>query len=137
LSELPGPPEAPKNCYDGGVSKPTVYQYPKCSTCRKALAYLDAQGVSYDAVDIVAQPPSRKQLAAALAQSGLPVKRFFNTSGQSYRDGKFGERLPQMSEAQALAALATDGKLIKRPLIVGDGFILVGFDAEQYSARFG
>ena len=116
---------------------PTVYQYPKCSTCRKALAHLDARGVRYESVDIVLQPPSRAQLSAALRQSGLPIKRFFNTSGQSYREGKFGERLPEMSEAQALDALAADGKLIKRPLIVGKGFVLVGFDAEAYQARFG
>jgi len=93
--------------------------------------------VSYESVDIVAQPPSRKQLAAALQQSGLPVKRFFNTSGQSYREGKFGERLPKLSDAQALDALAADGKLIKRPLVVGKGFVLVGFDADQYRERFG
>jgi arsenate reductase len=116
---------------------PTVYQYPKCSTCRKALAYLDSKGVSYESVDIVLQPPSKTQISAALKQSGLPIKRFFNTSGQSYRDGKFGERLPGMSDSQALDALAADGKLIKRPLIVGKGFVLVGFDAEAYQARFG
>jgi arsenate reductase len=119
------------------VPGPTVYQYPKCSTCRKALAYLDSKGVSYESVDIVLQPPSRPQIAAALKQSGLPIKRFFNTSGQSYRDGKFGERLPEMSDAQALDALAADGKLLKRPLVVGKGFVLVGFDAAAYQARFG
>jgi arsenate reductase len=118
------------------VPGPTVYQYPKCSTCRKALAYLDSKGVSYESVDIVQQPPSRAQLAAALKLSGLSIQRFFNTSGQSYRDGKFGERLPEMSEAQALDALAGDGKLIKRPLVVGKGFVLVGFDAAAYQARF-
>lgn len=116
---------------------PTVYQYPKCSTCRKALAYLTSKGVSYESVDIVLQPPSRTQIAAALKQSGLPIKRFFNTSGQSYRDGKFGERLPEMSDAQALDALAADGKLIKRPLVVGKGFVLLGFDPAEYQARFG
>ena len=115
---------------------PTVYQYPKCSTCRKALAYLDAKGVKYESLDIVAQPPSRAELSAAWKQSGLPVKRFFNTSGQSYRDGNFGRRLPEMSEKEALDALAADGKLIKRPLVLGKGFVLVGFDAEQYQARF-
>jgi len=119
------------------VPGPTVYQYPKCSTCRKALAYLDAQGVSYESVDIVSQPPSKTQLAAAWKQSGLPIKRFFNTSGQSYRDGEFGKRLPEMSDAQALDALAADGKLIKRPLVVGKGFVLVGFDAAAYQERFG
>jgi arsenate reductase len=119
------------------VPGPTVYQYPKCSTCRKALAYLDAKGVSYASVDIVSQPPSKAQLAAAWKQSGLPIKRFFNSSGQSYRDGKFGERLPKMSDAEALDALAADGKLIKRPLVVGRGFVLVGFDEAAYQERFG
>lgn len=116
---------------------PTVYHYPKCSTCRKALAYLNEQGVKYEAIDIVERPPSKAQLKAALAASGLPIKRFFNTSGQSYREGKFGERLPQLTEAQALDELAADGKLIKRPLVLGKGFVLVGFDAEAYRARFG
>jgi arsenate reductase len=119
------------------VPGPIVYQYPKCSTCRKALRYLDEQGVAYEAIDIVEKPPSKAQLKAALETSGLPIKRFFNTSGQSYREGKFGERLPQLSDAQALDALAADGKLIKRPLVVGKGFVLVGFDAEAYQARFG
>jgi arsenate reductase len=119
------------------VPGPTVYQYPKCSTCRKALAYLDAQGVEYESIDIVEHPPSRAQLAAALKQSGLPVKRFFNTSGLSYREGKFGERLPEMSEKEALDALAADGKLIKRPLLLGKGLVLVGFDAGQYREHFG
>jgi arsenate reductase len=119
------------------VPGPTVYHYSKCSTCRKALSYLAAQGVAHEAIDIVEKPPSKAQLKAALATSGLPIKRFFNTSGQSYREGKFGERLPQLSEAQALDALAADGKLIKRPLVIGKGFVLVGFDAEAYQARFG
>lgn len=116
---------------------PTVYHYPKCSTCRKALAWLAEQGVKYEAIDIVEHPPSKAQLKAALETSGLPVKRFFNTSGQSYREGKFGERLPKLSDAQALDALAADGKLIKRPLVLGKGFVLVGFDQEAYQARFG
>lgn len=116
--------------------KPLVFHYPKCSTCRRALAYLKQRAVAYTSLDIVEQPPSRAQLAAALKQSGLPVKRFFNTSGQSYREGKFGERLATMKEAEALDALAADGKLIKRPLIVGDGFVLVGFDPAAYDERF-
>jgi arsenate reductase (glutaredoxin) len=119
------------------MAKPVVFQYPKCSTCRKALAYLKDQGVDFSSVDIVEQPPSRAQLAAALKKSGLPVKRFFNTSGQSYRDGKFGERLATMKEGEALDALAADGKLIKRPLILADGFVLVGFDQAAYDERFG
>lgn len=119
------------------MPKPVVFQYPKCSTCRKALAYLDEQGVSYESVDIVQKPPSRSQLAQAVKQSGLPIKRFFNTSGQSYREGEFGKKLPSMSEGEALDALAADGKLIKRPLILGGSFVLVGFDTSEYQSRFG
>jgi arsenate reductase len=113
-----------------------VYHYAKCSTCRKARAFLDGKGITYDAVDIVLQPPSQKQLKEAMKRSGLPIKKMFNTSGQSYREGKFGERLAELSESQALAALAADGKLIKRPLVLGDDFALVGFDAAAYQARF-
>ena len=114
-----------------------VYHYAKCSTCRKALAFLARQGAAVQAVDIVTSPPSKKELAEALAKSGLPIKKLFNTSGQSYREGRFGERLASMSEAQALAALAADGKLIKRPLVFGDGFALIGFDESAYAERFG
>ena len=116
--------------------KPKVYQYPKCSTCRKALAFLGEHGVAFDSVDIVTKPPSKKTLKDALRLSGVPVKKLFNTSGQSYRDGNFGERLKTMSEAEALDALAADGKLIKRPLLLGDDYALVGFDADAYERRF-
>jgi arsenate reductase len=119
------------------MPKPLVFQYPKCSTCRKALAYLNERDVAYTSIDIVEEPPSKAQLTAAIEQSGLPLKRFFNTSGQSYRDGKFGERLPTMTKSEALDALAKDGKLIKRPLILGGDFVLVGFDANAYEQRFG
>jgi len=115
---------------------PKVYQYPKCSTCRKALSFLEKNGVEFDSVDIVAAPPSKKTLKDALRLSGLPVTKLFNTSGQSYREGKFGERLKTMSEAQALDALAADGKLIKRPLVLGADYALVGFDEAAYEKRF-
>jgi arsenate reductase len=115
---------------------PKVYQYSKCSTCRKALAFLAKAGVEFDAVDIVTKPPSKKVLKNALELSGLPVQKLFNTSGQSYRDGKFGERLKAMTESQALDALAADGKLIKRPLVLGDSYALVGFDEAAYRKRF-
>lgn len=113
-----------------------VYHYAKCSTCRKARAFLDRAKVEYDAIDIVERPPSRQQLKEAWKRSGLPIKKLFNTSGQSYRDGGFGERLPTMSESEALAALAADGKLIKRPLVFADDFALIGFDEKAYRARF-
>lgn len=113
----------------------TVYQYPKCSTCRKALAWLDARGVSYRAVDIVSSPPSATALKRAQKLAEVPVNKLFNTSGQSYRQGGFKERLATMSESEAIAALAADGKLIKRPLLIGDGFALVGFREAEWAAQ--
>jgi arsenate reductase (glutaredoxin) len=111
-----------------------VYQYSKCSTCRNALRWLTAQSVPFESIDIVTAPPSVALLEQVLEQSGLPVTRLFNTSGQSYRDGNYKERLKQMSRAEALAALAADGKLIKRPLVLGAELALVGFDASAYEA---
>jgi arsenate reductase (glutaredoxin) len=117
--------------------KPKVFQYPKCSTCRKALAFFERQRVEIESKDIVRTPPSKAELARALKLSGLPVKKLFNTSGQSYRDGGFGERLPTMTESQALDALAQDGKLIKRPLVLGSDYALVGYDEASYRKRYG
>ena len=114
----------------------TEYQYPGCSTCRKALRWLDDAGVPYRSVNIVVAPPSKATLKKALTLSGLPLGKLFNTSGQSYRDGGFKTKLATMTEAQALEALAKDGKLIKRPLVVGDGFVLVGFREPEWSAAF-
>jgi arsenate reductase (glutaredoxin) len=113
----------------------TVYQYAKCSTCRKALKWLDEHGLSYQTVGIVEQPPSQSALQQAIRSSGLPLRSFFNTSGESYRHGGFKDRLPSMSEAQAVAALAADGKLIKRPLLIAEDQVLVGFDEEAWSKR--
>jgi len=114
-----------------------IYQYAKCSTCRKALAFLARRAVPYDAIDIVTEPPSKSELKRALELTGLPVKKLFNTSGESYRKGGFGERLPAMRQTEALDELARDGKLVKRPLVLGDDFALVGFDEAAYRARFG
>ncbi len=106
----------------------TVYHYPACSTCRKALAWLDRHGVAHTRIDIVKEPPSRSVLARVLPQTGDNLRALFNTSGQSYRDGNFKERLPTLSRDQALDALAADGKLIKRPLLITKDGALVGFD---------
>jgi len=113
-----------------------VYQYSKCSTCRKALAFLAEHDVNHETIDIVTKPPSKAELRRALKLAGLPVKKLFNTSGESYRKGRFGERLATMTEDQALDALAKDGKLVKRPVVLGDDFALVGFDQAAYRARF-
>jgi arsenate reductase (glutaredoxin) len=112
-----------------------VYGYSKCSTCRKALRWLDEHGVQYASEDIVSKPPSKKELKQALELSGLPIAKLFNTSGVSYREGKWSERLAKLSQADALEALAADGKLIKRPLLLGDGFALVGFSEADYQSR--
>lgn len=114
-----------------------VYQYPKCGTCRKALKFLDAEGVAYEPRDIVSSPPSKTALRKALQLSGLPVQKLFNTSGQSYRQGGFKEKLKTMSTDQALDQLAADGKLIKRPLVLGDGFVLVGFREPEWRQALG
>jgi arsenate reductase len=116
--------------------KPKAYQYSKCSTCRKALAFLAKQGVMYESVDIVTAPPSKAELGRVLKLSGLPIKKLINTTGQSYREGRFGERLASMTESEALDALARDGKLIKRPLLIGKDFALVGFDEGAYRSQF-
>jgi arsenate reductase len=110
-----------------------VYQYPKCSTCRNALRWLAAHGVKYESIDIVTSPPSLSVLESVLSRSGLPVAKLFNTSGQSYREGNYKERLKTASQTEALAELAKDGKLIKRPLVVSERVVLVGFDAELYA----
>jgi arsenate reductase len=112
-----------------------VFHYPKCSTCRRALKWLDARGVAYDAVDIVTAPPTKTELQRAL-KAGVPLKKLFNTSGQSYREGGWGQRLGGASEAEALAALAADGKLIKRPFVLTDDDVLIGFDEAAYAAQF-
>jgi len=111
-----------------------VYQYPKCSTCRTALKWLDAHNIEYVAQDIVAEPPSREALASMVKKSGLPLARFFNTSGESYRSGDFKTKLKTWSEDELIAALAKDGKLIKRPLIDNGKQVLVGFAEAEYKS---
>jgi arsenate reductase len=111
----------------------TVYQYPKCSTCRKALKWLDEHSVRYEPVNIVEAPPAHSTLAGALKHTGLPLRALFNTSGESYRNGGFKERLPSLSQTEALSALAQDGKLIKRPLLIDGERVLVGFDEKRWS----
>ena len=119
------------------MPKPRVYHYPNCSTCKKALKWLAAHGVEVELIDIVKKPPSKAELREALKTAGVPLRKLFNTSGASYRDGGFGARLPTMTEAEAIDALAQDGKLIKRPLLLGKGVALLGFDEAAYSEHLG
>ncbi len=113
----------------------TVYAYGRCSTCRKAAKWLDAHGVAATTHDIVTDPPDAATLAAAIERSGLPLKRFFNTAGQSYRAGGWKDKVGGLDVSQAAAALAADGKLIKRPLVLADdGGVLVGFKPAEWEA---
>lgn len=101
------------------------------------MKWLDAHGVEFESIHIVDHPPSKAELREALKGAGIPLKKLFNTSGGSYREGGFGDRLPNMSEAEAIDALAKDGKLIKRPIVLGKGIALVGFDEASYEAKLG
>ncbi|MFT7625067.1 MAG: arsenate reductase [Myxococcota bacterium] len=110
-----------------------LYQYPGCDTCRKARKWLDARGVAYTAIHIVDAPPTADQLRTLWQRSGLPLKKLFNTAGQSYRNGGFKDRLPKLSESEALDALAADGKLIKRPLFDAGKHVFVGFRETEWA----
>ncbi|MCC6873462.1 MAG: arsenate reductase family protein [Sandaracinaceae bacterium] len=114
-----------------------VYQYPACGTCKKALKWLRDHGVPFTSHHIVESPPSRAELASLVERSGTPIRKWLNTSGQSYRQGGFKERLATMSDAQILDALAADGKLIKRPIVVAKDAVLVGFSEAEYAEHFG
>ena len=108
--------------------------YPKCSTCQKAKAWLDEHGISYELRDIKTDNPTAEELTLWYRKSGLPLKKFFNTSGLQYKALGLKDKLPDMSEAEQLALLATDGMLVKRPLLVGDSFVLTGFRAAEWEA---
>ena len=112
-----------------------VYCYSKCSTCRKALNWLEEHGIAHTVVDIKTQHPDEEALRAFYKQSGLPLKRFFNTSGIPYRELGLSKKLPDMSEDEQLRLLASDGMLVKRPLLVGEGFVLTGFKEAEWEAR--
>ena len=109
--------------------------YPKCSTCRKAQKWLDEHGAAYSLRLIREQNPDAAELKAWKERSRLPLKRFFNTSGLQYKALGLKDRLPAMSEEEQLALLASDGMLVKRPLLVGEDFILVGFREEEYARQ--
>ena len=110
-------------------------QYPKCSTCQKAKRWLDEHGVCYTDRHIVLQNPTAAELTAWYAASGLPLKRFFNTSGLKYKELGLSAKLPGMSEAEQIALLAADGMLVKRPLVVGEDYVLVGFKEAEWAAK--
>ena len=111
-----------------------VYCYSRCSTCQKALKWLQAHGVEHTVIDIKTDHPDEETLRAYYKQSGLPLKRFFNTSGIPYRELGLSKKLPDMPEDEQLRLLSTDGMLVKRPLVVGDGFVLTGFKEVEWES---
>ncbi|MEA4816716.1 MAG: arsenate reductase family protein [Lachnospiraceae bacterium] len=107
--------------------------YPKCSTCQKAKAFLDAKGVKYEFRDIKTDNPTYEELKSWLSLSGLPVKSFFNTSGLKYKELSLKDKLPGMTDEEALRLLSTDGMLVKRPILADEQTVLVGFKEKDWN----
>jgi arsenate reductase len=107
--------------------------YPKCTTCQKAKKWLDDNKIEYELRDIKLDNPTRQELTVWYKQSGLPLKKFFNTSGLLYKSLDLKNKLPTMTDEEMLKLLASDGMLVKRPLLVGDDFVLVGFKDAEWS----
>lgn len=110
-------------------------EYPKCSTCQKAKKWLDENGVEYTDRHIVENNPTYEELKEWHERSGLPLKKFFNTSGMLYKSMQLKDKLPTMSDDEQLKLLATDGMLVKRPLIVSDDFVLTGFREKEWNEK--
>ena len=112
-----------------------VLAYRKCSTCIKALKWLEDNGIEFEERPIKEQNPTYEELKAWYKMSGMPLKKFFNTSGLIYKDLGLKDKLPTMTEDEQLKLLATDGMLVKRPLVVGDGFVLAGFKEKEWEEK--
>ncbi|MBQ8597666.1 MAG: arsenate reductase family protein [Lachnospiraceae bacterium] len=112
-----------------------VLVYRKCSTCQKALKWLEEHKVVFDERPIVEENPTYEELKAWQAMSGLPLKKFFNTSGLIYKDMGLKDKLGEMTAEEQLRLLATNGMLVKRPLVVGDGFVLTGFKEKEWEEK--
>ncbi|MGF1511301.1 MAG: ArsC/Spx/MgsR family protein [Myxococcota bacterium] len=117
------------------MSEVIIYIHAKCSTCRKAMAWLNKSGVEVSPIDILTSPPTLDEMRRIQRLSGLPVRKLFNTSGRAYRDGGWSDRLPELTDEDALSALCQNGRLIKRPLLVGPNFALAGFKASVYGVH--
>ncbi len=109
-------------------------EYPKCSTCQKAKKWLDSHKIEYTDRHIAENNPGKEELEKWIRTSGLPVKKFFNTSGLKYRELGLKDKLADMTEEEQISLLASDGMLVKRPLIIGDGFVLTGFKEKEWEA---
>ena len=114
------------------MKAPLFLCYSKCATCRKAQKWLDAQGVSVKARDVAAKNPTEDELRVWHKRSGLPLKKFFNTSGKKYKEMKLKDKLPSMSDEEQLRLLASDGMLVKRPVLINGGTVLVGFKEDEW-----
>jgi arsenate reductase len=106
--------------------------YPKCTTCQKAKKWLTEKGISFEERDIKTENPTKEELEAWYKKSGLPLKRFFNTNGILYKEMKLKDRLPEMTEDEQLTLLSTDGMLVKRPILISDEQVLVGFKEKEW-----
>ena len=115
----------------------TFICYERCGTCKKAKAWLEEKGVAYDLRPIKEANPSYEELKEWHQRSGLPLRKFFNTSGLLYKSMELKDKLPNMTEEEMLRLLATDGLLVKRPLLIGDGFVLVGFREAEWIDKLG
>ena len=113
----------------------TFICYEKCGTCRKAKAWLEEKGVGYDLRPIKEQNPTAEELRGWIAVSGLPVRKFFNTSGLLYKELQLKDKLPGMTEDEMVDLLASNGMLVKRPILVGEDFVLVGFKETEWEAK--
>ena len=110
-------------------------EYPKCSTCQKAKKWLVENQVEFEERHIVEDNPSKEELKAWYEKSGLPLKRFFNPSGMKYKELKLKDKLPAMTEEEQLELLASDGMLVKRPVLVGNDFVLTGFKEKEWTEK--
>ena len=110
-------------------------QYPTCSTCQKAKKWLDEQEIAYESRHIKEENPSYEELRAWHSRSGLPLKKFFNTSGLKYKELGLKDKLPTMTDQEQLQLLATDGMLVKRPLVIGQDFVLTGFREKEWAEK--
>ena len=109
--------------------------YPRCTTCKKAKKWLEENNIEFTEMDIVEDNPTFEELKEWYGKSGMPLKKFFNTSGLLYKEMQLKDKLPTMSEEEQLRLLATNGKLVKRPLVVGEDFVLTGFKEAEWNEK--
>ncbi len=113
-----------------------LYIYPKCSTCRSAVKYLEENNIEFEERDIVLNRPNYEELEEYIKLSGKKIEKFFNTSGMKYRELGLKDKIPQMSDKEKIELLASDGMLVKRPMLIGNDFVLNGFRLKDWEERF-